>query len=67
MRKFFRAHLIGLIYYYNCYFLVMLNVTSFKDPKTGQIKIKMVGWNVADVANGSIENVSVYHSEKFLL
>ena len=45
----------------------MLNVTSFKDPKTGQIKTKMVGWNVADVANGSIENASVYHSERFLL
>ena len=45
----------------------MLNVTLFRDTKTGQIKKKMVGWNVPDVANGSIVNPPVYHSEKLLL
>ena len=45
----------------------MLNVTSFRDAKTGQIKKKMVGWNVPDVADGSVANASVYHSEKLLL
>ena len=28
----------------------MLNVTSFRDAKTVQIKMKIVGWNVPDVA-----------------
>ena len=45
----------------------MLNVTSFRDAKTGQMKKKKVGWNVRRVANGSIANASVYHSEKLIL
>ena len=41
----------------------MLNVTSFRDANEGQMKKKIVGWNVPRVANGSIANASVYHSE----
>ena len=40
----------------------MLNVTSFRDAKTGQMKKKKVGWNVRRVANGSIAN-----AEKLIL
>ena len=45
----------------------MLNVTSFGDAETSQIKTKMVMWNISDVASGTIMNVSEYHSEKLLL
>ena len=47
------------------HFLVVLNVTSFRDAETGQIKTKMGGWNVPDVTSATIVNASVYHSEKF--
>ena len=46
------------------YFLVVLNLTSFRDAETGQIKMKMGGWNVPDVTSGTIVNASVYHSKK---
>ena len=45
----------------------MLIVTSSRYAETGQIKTKMVGWNVPDMAIGSIVNALVYHSEKLLL
>ena len=42
----------------------MLNLTSFRDAETGQIKAKLVGWNVPDLASCTIVNVTVYHSVK---
>ena len=45
----------------------MLNATSFTYAETVQLRTKMVGWNVPDVAFGNTVYMWVYHSKKPLL